>query len=377
MAAVAVVAMLVLAGGAAAALKLRARHRARVEAATKVALPVREPAPPPPAPSRAATPSPPPAAPPSTKAPAAALAVAPVPAPAPPPRPVERIVEEAPEAPPPRLSVSAYWYEGSEGYQRALAEQRSAHAPALVYFRVDWCPYCRKLDREVLPTSPVERFLRDVIKVRINPEKSPADEALARSFDVHGYPSVFVIPGPDAKPDKVRAFTREGKEDITVTAERFVAECEKVGLRQARNLVADGAEKERAGDFAGARADLSRAIELDPNNAQAYYWRGRAAARAGEKGKAVGDLKRAIELDAKNPYAYVDLAATYGRAGQEDAAIATLGQLADAAPDWDHGAAFVMRGKAFARKGDQERATADFRQACQHGNAEACRAAGP
>jgi thioredoxin-like negative regulator of GroEL len=282
------------------------------------------------------------------------------------------IVEEAAALPSPRLSVSAYWYEGADGYRRALDEQRSARAPLLIYFRVDWCPYCRSMDRDVLPASSVIRFLGEVVKVRVNVEASPADRALAERFGVKGYPSVYVIPVPDAPPHPVPSFSRTKNEDITVTAEKFVKACEEVGLRQSRGLVRDGYDKVRRGDPAGARADLDQAIEIDPRNAQAFLWRGYLEAEAGEKGKAAGDLKRAIELDPREPFAYSTLARLYLLNGQFDDAIATLGPLIDTAPDWQRGLGFALRGEAYGRKGDTARAFADHGEACRRQNARSC-----
>jgi tetratricopeptide (TPR) repeat protein len=284
----------------------------------------------------------------------------------------ETIIEEAPALPAPRLPVSASWYEGADGHRAALDEQARTRAPMLVYFRVDWCPYCRRVDREVLPAPAVTRFLEGVVKVRINPETSPPDRALAERYGVSGYPSLFVIAAPGGKPTSVPHFSRAGSENMDVTAEKFVKACEEVGLGQARQLVRDGADKSRAGNLAGARTDLDRAIELDPRNAAAFFWRGYAEARAGERGKAVGDLKHASELDPKDPFAYAELVGLYQRAGQHDEAIAAASRLVEVAPEWQSGTGFAMRGYAYGQKGDREHALADFAEACRRGHTRAC-----
>jgi len=325
------------------------------------------------APARASEPPPSPSLParPRPTAPPADAAAAALPARPAGPAPTA-IVEEAPALPPPRLPVSASWYEGADGHRRALEEQARARAPMLVYFRVDWCPYCQRMDREVLPAPAVTRFLEGVVKVRINPETSTEDRALAQSYGVSGYPSLFVIAAPAAKPQSVPHFSRAGSENIDVTAEKFVKACEEVGLGQARELVRSASQKSRTGDLAGARADLDRAIELDPGNAEAFFWRGYAEARAGEPGKAAGDLKHASELDPKDPYAYAELANLYQHAGQYDEVIAAATRLTEVAPDWESGTGWAMRGYAHGHKGDRERALADFAEACRRGNTRAC-----
>jgi tetratricopeptide (TPR) repeat protein len=285
---------------------------------------------------------------------------------------LETIIEEAPALPAPRLSVSASWYEGAEGHRRALDEQARTRAPMLVYFRVDWCPYCRRVDQEVLPAPAVNRFLEGVVKVRINPETSPPDRSLTESYGVSRYPSLFVIAAPAGKPEKVPHFSRAGSENIDVTAEKFVKACEEVGLGQARQLVRDGADKARAGNFAGARADLDRAIELDQGSAEAFFWRGYAESRAGDRGKAAGDLKHASELDPKDPFPQAELVGLYQRAGQQDQAIAAASRLVEVAPDWQHGTGFALRGHSYGQKGDREHALADFAEACRRGHTRAC-----
>jgi tetratricopeptide (TPR) repeat protein len=244
----------------------------------------------------------------------------------------------------------------------------------LLYFRVDWCPYCQRMDREVLPTAAVTRFLTDVIKVRVNPERSPQDKALAQSHGVDGYPSVFVIPRAEARAQRVPAFTRSGATapSIDVTAEKFVKACTEVGLSQSRQLVRDGAEKAKAGDLTGGRAALDRAIDLDPQNAEAFLWRGHLELNAGERGKAIGYFKRAIELDPKEPYPYGQLASLYARNGQLDEAIDYLDRLLRVAPEPQQGAAFAMRGWAHQQKGESDRAKADYAEACRRGQTRAC-----
>jgi tetratricopeptide (TPR) repeat protein len=49
-------------------------------------------------------------------------------------------------------------------------------------------------------------------------------------------------------------------------------------------------------EYNRAIADLTKAIELDPELASAYAMRGAAYAMKGEAAKAVSDLKKAIEL---------------------------------------------------------------------------------
>ena len=116
-------------------------------------------------------------------------------APAPPP--------PAPAIAPPILSDE--WYEGSTGFARALEDATGTGQPVLVYFYTDWCPYCRELDGELLTDPRVMTYLREVIKVRINPERSARDREVARVYGITGFPSLFLHPrgrGPQRRVER-------------------------------------------------------------------------------------------------------------------------------------------------------------------------------
>ena len=78
----------------------------------------------------------------------------------------ESTLSPAATVPNPRLER---WLYGAAGYTRAIELQRELNVPLVVYFYTDWCPYCRALDIDYLPTTPVKDYLRGVVKVRINP----------------------------------------------------------------------------------------------------------------------------------------------------------------------------------------------------------------
>lgn len=122
--------------------------------------------------------------------------------------------------------VSRSWYSGAGEYVTAMDAHRSMQTPMLVYFYTGWCPYCRKLDQEILPAEEVAQFMRSVNKVRINPEAGPDERALANQFGVKGYPSVFIIPGNSDAPVKVYPFKKVGETFVAVTPGEFINACE-------------------------------------------------------------------------------------------------------------------------------------------------------
>jgi thiol:disulfide interchange protein len=122
--------------------------------------------------------------------------------------------------------VSKSWYSGAGEYVTAMDEHRSMQTPLLVYFYTGWCPYCKKLDQEILPSEEVAQFMRSVTKVRINPEAGPDEKALADQFGVKGYPSVFVFPANSDAPIKIYPFKKVGVTFVAVTPSEFISECE-------------------------------------------------------------------------------------------------------------------------------------------------------
>lgn len=86
------------------------------------------------------------------------------------------------------------WYEGADGYEKAVEEYEKTNKPMAVYVNVKWCPYCRKFENEVLADPEVQAFMKDFIKVRLDPEKSDRENSIAFQYGVMGFPSFYVHP---------------------------------------------------------------------------------------------------------------------------------------------------------------------------------------
>ena len=62
--------------------------------------------------------------------------------------------------------------------------------------------------------------------------------------------------------------------------------------------------KKESGDLQGAIADWSKAIEMYPQYAYAYYNRGLARRESGDLKKAIADYTKAIKINPKDEIAY-------------------------------------------------------------------------
>ena len=67
-----------------------------------------------------------------------------------------------------------------------------------------------------------------------------------------------------------------------------------------------GVEKHKAGNYQGAIADWSKAIEINPQNAIAYNNRGSAKDDLGDHQGAITDYTKAIGIDPQNANAYIN-----------------------------------------------------------------------
>jgi len=95
----------------------------------------------------------------------------------------------------------------------------SSGKPVLLYFHATWCPYCKKLEREVLSDGKVRAYLKDVIKVKIDAEK---EVQLAEKYQVTAFPRLFMANLKTGKGQRLHT---------TVTPQEFLHEAQEMGLK--------------------------------------------------------------------------------------------------------------------------------------------------
>ena len=104
--------------------------------------------------------------------------------------------------------------------------------------------------------------------------------------------------------------------------------------------------------------EYDKAIELNPNHADAYYKRGDVYDEMGEYGKAIADYNKAIELDPNHALAYYNRGCAYGEIGEYEKAIADYNKAIELNPnDAD---AYYNRGLAYHGKGEVPKAVSDL-----------------
>jgi tetratricopeptide (TPR) repeat protein len=138
-----------------------------------------------------------------------------------------------------------------------------------------------------------------------------------------------------------------------------------------------GIEAQENGDYDKAIADYTLAIQLDPNNKEAYDKLGCAYLDQDDYFLAVACYSELIKLDQKNADAYLNRGDAYRGKGNDDQAIADYSQAIqlydqaiqlnpkDAFANLSRPIAYHDRGLIYDDKGDYDKAIADYSQAIQ------------
>jgi thiol:disulfide interchange protein len=123
---------------------------------------------------------------------------------------------------------SSTWPQNAGGYVAASEISKAEGRPMFIYFRTDWCPYCREFEHRLLGAAEVDAYLQGLARVRVNPETGQGEETLAGVYGVEGYPAIYWQRHPSAPPVRVSRTVRgaNGEARLKTPAE-FIA-----GMRQ-------------------------------------------------------------------------------------------------------------------------------------------------
>jgi tetratricopeptide (TPR) repeat protein len=134
-------------------------------------------------------------------------------------------------------------------------------------------------------------------------------------------------------------------------------------LSQADELVFEGALNCTNGNLDNALADFSKAVELDPTNADAIFDRASIYRVKGEFEKSITDLNEYILLNPTNDYAFKTRASDFDRLGKFDEAISNWSEGLRLNPNDAN--ALAMRGFCYNNKEQFNEALKDYYKAIQ------------
>jgi len=129
------------------------------------------------------------------------------------------------------------------------------------------------------------------------------------------------------------------------------------------NYFKRGVAKGHKGDFDGAIADFTKAIELKPQDAINYFKRSVAKENKRDLDGAIADCTKAIELNPTFAIAYSNRGNAKDKKGDSDGAIADYTKAIELKPKFAD--AYTNRGNVKKAKGDQAGADTDFAQAAK------------
>lgn len=280
------------------------------------------------------------------------------------------------------------WFDGSQGYEVAKQRQSANGGPMLVYFRTDWCGYCKKLDKGLLDKHETRDQLRPIPKVEINPESSKANARLASHFGVRGYPSMYVVKA-NGEFTKITGYKQSGGQWVIMSPLEFRQRIEQVGgpFPSSRRHGAGAATAkqtstsqkssqpsayealQKAGKHDAAVKLLNAEIKKNPSDANLYYARGVSEKELHQYTQARRDLEVAIALADDHYQARYALTHIYLELQMWSDARDSLNDLIDKKPS---GRAYYLRGIANERSGSKVQARDDYSTACNLGEKKAC-----
>ena len=116
-------------------------------------------------------------------------------------------------------------------------------------------------------------------------------------------------------------------------------------------------------DFASAVADYSKAIELDPNNAELYIWRANAYCNKYDYKRALEDSERALALDAQNPRAYWMCCKVHRCRKDYEKALAVCNQAVEVVPQNTLG--YMWRARVYSDREEYQKELLDINKAIE------------
>ena len=140
--------------------------------------------------------------------------------------------------------------------------------------------------------------------------------------------------------------------------------------RQAQRHVRKGYEHYKENRLEKALEELSLAIEIHPENFEAYFWRARTFIRLEQDDDAIADFKTVVNLNPRYSPAYDNLGWLFMRRNEYDESLASLSKSIELNPDngWTH----YMRGRVYFKRGDLQKAAENAKTACNLGFEDGC-----
>lgn len=298
----------------------------------------------------------------------------------------------------PGVAVASNWRSSAGGYNQAIFEQTHDKVPVLVYFRTEWCGFCKALDSEVLANEKVQAYLEGFALVKVNPDSSTANKELAKQFGVTGYPAVFVVRAGE-KPARVSVATEKGPDAFVASVRKVAGDARVASAAKpdaavpkaiAPVLAAPAFERppeilgaipqeildlQDAGRHEEAVSRISQELKRSeragvPGDAGLYYGRALSYRALRRHSSAAEDLQRWLDVHPGDTQARELLARCFLNVKMYDDAATELRRLADEAPTAE---IHFLLAEADVKRGKPDEAKPHYAAACTLGYKPACK----
>ena len=142
-------------------------------------------------------------------------------------------------------------------------------------------------------------------------------------------------------------------------------------IRRSQKHQRSGYDHYRENRFKKALEEFNQAIETNPDNSEALFWRARTFIRMEQYDDAMEDLNAVVDLNPRYHPAYDSLGWLLLHRKKYDKSLANLNKSIELKPD--NGWAHYMRGRVYFNMSDLQNAFEDANTACKLGNKDGCR----
>ncbi len=141
--------------------------------------------------------------------------------------------------------------------------------------------------------------------------------------------------------------------------------------RRSQRHLRKGYDYYKENRFKKALEELNQAIETNPENPEAYFWRARTFIRMEQYDDAMADLNALVDLDPRHSRAYDNLGWLFLHRNKYDESLSNLNKSIELKPD--NGWAHYMRSRVYFNQGDLQNAFENAKTACKLGYKDGCR----
>jgi len=187
--------------------------------------------------------------------------------------------------------------------------------------------------------------------------------AKAEKLDLRGYKEAINRLSATDWVDRGYALVTSGKNQEAVEAFTRAIELDP---KNANTYYHRGGVYGRLEDYRRAIRDFDRAIELNPRLEEVYTDRGVAYGMLGDYQQAIREYDKAVELNPKDTRAYVNRGIAYEELKEHQQAIRNYNKAIELNPK--DARAYLNRGFAYAELGDHQQALEDYKTAAQFGS---------